>query len=134
VSYFYVICPVGGDPSFAEKKTTLETLGRANGIDPFFPLDNQSFSNESTINAIKAAEFVLADLSLERPSCYFELGIAEALKVRVVLIAATGTAIHQVGNSQHCLFYSNLTEYQSHISRVLSMRARPLEMSNLTGL
>lgn len=130
MSYFYVICPVGGDPSFAEKKTILETLGRASGVEPFFPLDNQSFSTESAINAIKAAQFVLADVSLERPSCYFELGIAEALKARVALIASTGTAIHQVGNSQRCLFYSDLTEYRLHISRALATAASPLQMSN----
>jgi hypothetical protein len=35
------------------------------------------------------AVFVLADLSLERPSCYFELGLAQAVRAHVFVIAAT---------------------------------------------
>jgi hypothetical protein len=47
------------------------------GIEPFFPFECHSeFSVPATANKMLLAVFVLADLSLERPSCYFELGLA----------------------------------------------------------
>jgi hypothetical protein len=47
------------------------------GIEPFFPFERHSeFSVLATANKMLLAVFVLADLSLERPSCYFDLGLA----------------------------------------------------------
>jgi hypothetical protein len=58
---------------------------------------------------MQRAEFVLADLSLERPSCYFELGLAEAANA-FFLVAAAGTPIHQVGNAGKVVFYSDMVQ------------------------
>ena len=54
--------------------------------------------------------FILADVSLERPSCYFELGLMRATNVPIYLIAAEATPIHQVGDSgaADVAFYSSL--------------------------
>src|SRR3954470_7831358 len=106
MQYFYSICPVGSDPDFAAKKIILETLGREFGQKPFFPLErHQSFSLDQMGEEVQMAAFVLADLSLERPSCYFELGVAQAFNARVRLIAAEGTTIHQTGCSGDAIFY-----------------------------
>lgn len=51
---------------------------------------------------IRSAQFVVADLTDERPSCYFEAGYAEALGKKVIYIASkhsvakpgTKTVIH----------------------------------------
>ena len=76
--YFYVICPVGADPDFAEKKRILENLACECGMDPFFPLErHRRFSLREVKADTQGAEFALADLSFERPSCYFELGLAQ---------------------------------------------------------
>ena len=48
-----------------------------------------------TLEQMKEAALVLADLSQERPSCYYELGLAEALGRPVYLIAQEGTPLHQ---------------------------------------
>lgn len=123
MSYFYVICPVGVDPSFPEKRSVLKELGEAHGTEPFFPLEHHSeFSVRSTANDMRDAEFVLADLSLERPSCYFELGVAQALGADVVLIAVTGTPVHQVGDTRPVSFYSDLVQYRFQVSQILGSR------------
>lgn len=120
--YFYVIGPVGSDPSFAQKRSILEQLGRQYDLEPFFPLDRHSaFSVGESLAQMEGSQFVLADLSLERPSCYFELGLARAMHLPVEAIAAVGTPIHQVGDSieRAIRFYSDLSEYRSAISQLL---------------
>jgi hypothetical protein len=120
LKYFYVICPVGTDPDFATKRSALEALGSERAIEPFFPLERGvGFSIDTVSLDMGLAEFVLADLSFERPSCYFELGLAKAGRVKVALIAAKGTAIHQVGDHARVGFYRDFEEYCSLVSTIL---------------
>ena len=121
MKHFYVICPVGADPSFMEKRAILKELAFAYKTEPFFPLDHRrEFSIEDATKEMKLADFVLADLSLERPSCYFELGVAQAVGARVFLIAAAGTVIHQTGSQCNLVLYSNLSQYRLEVSRILA--------------
>ena len=57
-----------------------------------------------------------SDLSFERPSCYFELGMAQAVAPRCSLIAERGTTIHQ--HSGTVSFYAGLEEYRQLIHRL----------------
>lgn len=121
MSYFYVICPVGSDPHFASKKAILMEVGSQHGIEPFFPLEQRtSFSIPALADDVKGAELVLADLSGERPSCYFELGVVEALGAPVRLIAAAKTVIHQIGPKREVAFYSGLPQYKLIIEEILA--------------
>jgi hypothetical protein len=122
--YFYIICPVGADPRFSAKKSVLEELGIEWGHEPFFPLErHREFSIGVTMRDMQRAEFVLADLSLERPSCYFELGLAEAANARVFLVANAGTTIHQIGNADNVVFYSDMMQYRSGVSQILALHS-----------
>src|SRR5918997_1247084 len=88
--YFYVIMPVGADKQFAAKKSIIQKVAQKENLTPYFPFDrtgNISFDINSTLSILKDAEFVLADLSMERPSCYFELGLTQAIGKDVYLIA-----------------------------------------------
>src|SRR5437868_14453810 len=99
---FYVIMPVGADKQFHEKKAILQNIAHKNNLHAYFPFDrtdNRSFDINSTLSVLRNSDFVLADLSLERPSCYYELGLAQALSKDVYLIAACGTDIHQIGRA-----------------------------------
>jgi len=123
VNYFYVISPVGGDPDFPAKRRVLKQLGCGRDCTPFFPLDHhKNFSIDTARFDLQKATFVLADLSHERPSCYFELGLAEATGSTVVIIAATGTRIHQVGDVDSIYWYSDLEEYRRIIAEVLTTK------------
>jgi len=120
--YFYIVCPVGADPEFSAKRSVMQELGLEWGQQPFFPLErHQEFSMSVTMRDMQRAEFVLVDLSLERPSCYFELGLAEAANAHVFLVAASGTPIHQIGNANNVVFYSDMIQYRSEVSQILAL-------------
>ena len=121
--YFYVIMPVGADDQFAEKQRALEALARNNGFRPHFPFDksaNIGFDIDSTLSTLRNSEFVLADLSLERPSCYFELGLAQAMGKAVYLIAREGTDIHQAHGRNLTRFYSDFSSYEQVVGEILA--------------
>jgi hypothetical protein len=63
----------------------------------------------------------LADLSLERPSCYYELGLAEALGKPVYLIAAEGTDIHQTASRRLVSFYNGQEDFIILLKHILSL-------------
>ena len=120
--YFYVIMPVGADPHFAEKRSIVQALARDEDFTPHFPFDksgNIGFKINSTLAVLRDSEFVLADLSLERPSCYFELGLAQALGKEVYLIAKQGTDIHQAHGRNLTRFYSDLSTYERAVAEIL---------------
>lgn len=49
---------------------------------------------EQVMKMIRSARFIVADLSLERPNVYFELGYARGLGKTVITIMRAGTNVH----------------------------------------
>jgi hypothetical protein len=126
VDYFYVISPVAADPDFEEKRAIVAGIARSLNLVPLFPLDRApGIALERAGDDIRKARFVLADLSLERPSCYFELGLAEATGVDVNIIAKAGTPIHQVGYAAQVNFYRDLDVYKRMIRRLFDAKFAP---------
>jgi hypothetical protein len=66
------------------------------------------------------AAFVLVDLTHERPSCYYELGLAEALGLKVRLVAECGTPIHQSAARDEIGYYATLDELEAIVDRAIS--------------
>ena len=131
--YFYVIMPVGADQQFADKRAILQRVADSEGLTPYFPFDktsNMTFDKVGTLSVINDSDFVLADLSLERPSCYFELGLAQALGKDVYLIAQQDTDIHQAHGRGLTRFYKGLSGYEQVVSSVLkdARETKPLEL------
>jgi len=119
---FYVIMPVGADHRFAAKRSILEKVAQREGLTPYFPFDrtsNIAFDLDRTLLVLKDSDFVLADLSMERPSCYFELGLAQGLGKDVYLIAERGTDIHQAHGRSQTRFYDGLSSYEQVTSNIL---------------
>jgi nucleoside 2-deoxyribosyltransferase len=111
--YVYVIMPVGSDSLFADKKLALDTAIKKSGRKARFPAyhpDGRPFQLQELIEEIRKADSVVADLSHERPSCYYELGIAEAVGKQVHLIAQAGTPIHQCANRHAVRYYRDVTD------------------------
>jgi len=122
VSHIYIIAPVGSDPEYRIKRTILDKLSAESGLRFFFPLDqHQNFSIAVARNDLRTANLVIADLSLERPSCYFELGIAQGLDIAVSQIARTGTPIHQTANRSKVHFYADLHEYEMLLRELIAI-------------
>lgn len=75
-------------------------------------LTNNNYKGDAMIltkivENIKKAEIIVADLSYERPNCYFELGYAIALGKKLILTARTGTTIHFDVSGYDILYYSD---------------------------
>ena len=121
----YVIMPVASDPSHADKREVIEMVARDCGFSTYFPLDaSQPFFLRDTLARIESASVVIADLSLERPSCYYELGLAQALNKYVILLATLGTPIHQTADRQSVRFYDGLDSLRSILMTALKAQKR----------
>src|ERR1700733_3914204 len=107
----HVIMPIGSDPhSQARKAAIARGSEQANFIAMFpeYEFHDPAFSLDDLKKELRAADLVIADLSLERPSCYYELGVAEALGKQVLLVAMNGTSIHQSSSRSLVRFYPDL--------------------------
>jgi nucleoside 2-deoxyribosyltransferase len=111
--FFHVVMPVGSNPNKEENQKIISDVAGDHGMSPHFPryaTEYPVFNLQSTLQDLRQCEFVLADLSFERPSCYYELGLAEALGKPVYLIAKEGTDIHQTASRRLVSFYKNNVE------------------------
>ncbi|MDQ7907287.1 hypothetical protein RB614_22485 [Phytohabitans sp. ZYX-F-186] len=119
----YVIMPVGSDPAYERRRATIEEAAAALGLATLLPADRQHadvpFDLEHARRDLRRARVVLADLTLERPSCYYEVGLAQALNRRVVLVAERGTPIHQAHDRDKVIFYDSLDDLSAKLTRVL---------------
>lgn len=123
--YVYFISPVGSDPNYAAKRSILASLESELGVTFFFPLERRtSFAFEVAKTDLELAYLVIADLSLERPSCYFELGVAEAVDAPVAVIVASGTVLHQTGNVLPLRTYADLDEYRNAVYQAVCSAGR----------
>jgi hypothetical protein len=118
----YFIMPVGSDPQFHHKRRILELALRDVDQTGHFPLEvntGREFSLDSALQDMRAADLIIGDLALERPSCYFEVGLAQAAGLYVALVAPVGTPIHQVSGRGRVAFYSNDSSYEAVIRELL---------------
>ena len=113
------IMQVKGDQFFKNKLEILKEIEKHHSniefVVPSYNLE-ENFYISSIISVFETAELIIADLSHERPSCYYELGIAECLNRPIHLIAQIGTEIHQTSLRNDVNYYENLSNYKSQIA------------------
>lgn len=74
---------------------------------------------ERITDSIKNAEFVIADLSLERPNVYLEVGFAWGLQKPVILVAREGQRLHFDLSHHKCLFYRTIGRLSESLERTI---------------
>ena len=120
--YFYVIMPLGIDSEAIQKKKRIVEIAQRADISAHFPnyfQNKPNFNLNLLLNDIQKADFVLADLSYERPSCYYEVGLTEALGKKIYLIAQRGTDIHQTAERENVIYYKNLDEFENILKQII---------------
>lgn len=115
--------PFGSDSNASAKIATIRTLAGKIGLEvhvPAYDIVAPAFDIVSALEEIRLALFMLADLTGERPSCYYELGLAEALGKPVQIIAESGTKIHQTAARSTVLYYDRNTGYGDTVMAALA--------------
>lgn len=121
MNFVYVIMPVNSDPHAALKRDLLSQIAARFQLQlclPRYEKEGAAFNLGKTLARMRRAAFVFADLSLARPSCYYELGLAEALGKTVHAIAQIGTDIHQTSVRKTVKYYADYDELQSLVAEI----------------
>ena len=108
---FFVISPYLPDPLFEEKMKIIKNISKLYSMTAHVASEYMSNGNlhaGNTANIFKNVNFFIADMSYERPSCYFEVGFAQALNKPIYLLAQHKTIIHQLLNREKVKFYEDL--------------------------
>ena len=82
-------------------------------------IEHQEFITDKIREKIKCSEFLLADLTAERPSVYYEIGYAHALGKKVIMFRSSNTKLHFDLAGYNCPDYQNLTELREKLTRRL---------------
>lgn len=118
----FVIMPISGIEITSDKLQIVRDIAGERcwtahlpSYDPGAPV----FNLNETIREMRASTLIMADLTGERPSCYYELGLAEALHLPIFAIAELNTEIHQTSIRGEVRSYNGLDEFAELIKRAL---------------
>jgi hypothetical protein len=120
----FVIMPVGSDPAHAERRARIDAAIRSLGLTPYHPLDHRSHTADippiEIRREVSSCLVALADLSLERPSCYYELGVVHGVDLPVAVVAEVGTMIHQTADRWSVSYYDSFADLESQVVAALT--------------
>jgi len=83
-------------------------------------VDDIAFTEQVTVKvlgSIRCAEFIVADITYDRPNVYYEIGYAHAHGKATILIARNGTKPHFDIQGFPIIFYKSMTDLEHQLIR-----------------
>jgi len=87
---------------------------------------------DRVIYTINNSIFIIADLTGERPNCYYEVGYAHALRKDVILLAEKNTPIHFDLKDYNFIIYERIEDLKEKLEQRIVGTVRQPSADNLT--
>jgi len=115
----FVIMPMEADDDHLDKVfKAIRRSWASNGIEAKRADDHHAVDRRITdvmMNALVNADYVVCDLSRDRPNVYYEAGYAQALGKPVLFVAETGTDVHFDLRDYPITFYDDPQHLQEQL-------------------
>lgn len=117
-----IVLPVRSDPHFKFKRLMWLDVARSSGHEIVMPDGTPpgAFDLERALEVLNTVQLVVADLTFERPSCYYELGLAQALGLPAVVLNRADCAKHQHAPVVAQYSYEDLSDYAGVVKQILT--------------